>query len=92
MTATRYGKALAAGATTQIPYNFYSEYAPGELGLTVYVDLLLQVSRRKKKRRVNLRLLINFFLKIKDKVSRLVGYNGTITVTDPEGSWFDIQL
>jgi hypothetical protein len=48
LTATRYGKALAAGATTQIPYNFYSEYAPGELGLTVYVDLLVQVSRKKK--------------------------------------------
>ncbi|KAI8877648.1 hypothetical protein K501DRAFT_326420 [Backusella circina FSU 941] len=69
LTATRYGKALAAGATTQIPYNFYSEYAPGELGLTVYVDLLLE-----------------------EKVSRLVGYNGTITVADPEGSWFDLQL
>lgn len=44
MTATRYGKALEAGKSLQIPYNFYSEYAPGEHGLTVFVDLLVDVS------------------------------------------------
>ncbi|KAG1150077.1 hypothetical protein G6F37_011287 [Rhizopus arrhizus] len=27
-----------------------------------------------------------------ESITRVVGYNGTITVTDPEGSWFDIQL
>lgn len=45
LTATRYGKTLAAGASLQIPYNFYSEYAPGEHGLTVFVDLLVDVSK-----------------------------------------------
>ncbi|KAI8088388.1 hypothetical protein BDF21DRAFT_358090 [Thamnidium elegans] len=69
LTATRYGKPLAAGASLQIPYNFYSEYAPGEHGLTVFVDLLVD-----------------------ETVTRVVGYNGTITVTEPEGSWFDAQL
>ncbi|KAI9487791.1 MAG: hypothetical protein EXX96DRAFT_554652 [Benjaminiella poitrasii] len=69
LTATRYGKVLEAGSTLQIPYNFYSEYAPGEHSLTVFVDLLTEQT-----------------------VSRIVGYNGTITVTDPEGSWFDLQL
>ncbi|KAI7901747.1 uncharacterized protein BX663DRAFT_553085 [Cokeromyces recurvatus] len=69
LTATRYGKVIEAGSTLQIPYNFYSEYVPGEHGLTVFVDLLNEQT-----------------------VSRIVGFNGTITVTDPEGSWFDIQL
>ncbi|KAI8060674.1 uncharacterized protein B0P05DRAFT_557798 [Gilbertella persicaria] len=69
LTATRYGLSLGAGASVQIPYNFYSEYVPGEHGLTVFVDLLSEES-----------------------VTRIVGYNGTITVTDPEGSWFDLQL
>lgn len=69
LTATRYGKPLAAGASLQIPYNFYSEYAPGEHGLTVFVDLLIDQT-----------------------ITRVVGYNGTITVTEPEGSWFDLQL
>ncbi|KAI8639371.1 hypothetical protein BD408DRAFT_421497 [Parasitella parasitica] len=69
LTATRYGKTLEAGKNLQIPYNFYSEYAPGEHGLTVFVDLLVDKT-----------------------VTRVVGYNGTITVTDPEGSWFDAQL
>jgi hypothetical protein len=45
LTATRYGKSLAAGSSLQIPYNFYSEYAPGEHGLTVFVDLLVDVSK-----------------------------------------------
>lgn len=44
LTATRYGKALEAGKNLQIPYNFYSEFAPGEHGLTVFVDLLVDVS------------------------------------------------
>ncbi|KAI9358801.1 hypothetical protein BD770DRAFT_435242 [Pilaira anomala] len=69
LTATRYGKTLASGAALQIPYNFYSEYAPGEHGLTVFVDLLVD-----------------------ETVTRVVGYNGTITVIEPEGSWFDAQL
>ncbi|KAI7888504.1 uncharacterized protein EV154DRAFT_309223 [Mucor mucedo] len=69
LTATRYGKTLAAGSALQIPYNFYSEFAPGEHGLTVFVDLMVDKT-----------------------VTRVVGFNGTITVTEPTGSWFDIQL
>lgn len=34
----------------------------------------------------------NLTVVIKESITRVVGYNGTITVTDPEGSWFDIQL
>lgn len=44
LTATRYGKTLEAGKNLQIPYNFYSEFAPGEHGLTVFVDLLVDVN------------------------------------------------
>ncbi|KAG1472419.1 hypothetical protein G6F56_001546 [Rhizopus delemar] len=69
LTATRYRNPLPAEASHQIPYNFYSEYAPGEYGLTVFVDLLFE-----------------------ETITRVVGYNGTITVTDPEASWFDIEL
>ncbi|KAI8969133.1 hypothetical protein BDF20DRAFT_146957 [Mycotypha africana] len=69
LTASRYEKLLQPGSTLQIPYNFYSEFAPGDHGLTVYVDLLNEKT-----------------------VTRIVGYNGTITVTDPENSFFDPQL
>ncbi|CAO3701433.1 hypothetical protein G6F70_008002 [Rhizopus microsporus] len=69
LTATRYGQILSAESSLQLPYHFYSEYAPGEHGLTVYVDLLSENS-----------------------IARVIGYNGTITITDPEGSWFDLQL
>ncbi|KAG0740660.1 hypothetical protein G6F57_003768 [Rhizopus arrhizus] len=69
LTATRYGNPLSAESSLQIPYNFYSEYAPGEHGLVIFVDLLAD-----------------------ETITRVVGYNGTITVTEPEISWFDIQL
>ncbi|KAI8385760.1 hypothetical protein BD560DRAFT_384272 [Blakeslea trispora] len=69
LTATRYGTSLESGASIQIPYNFYSEYVPGEHGLTIFVDLVSEQT-----------------------VTRIVGFNGTMTVTDPEGSWFDFQL
>lgn len=51
MTATRYGQILSAGSSLQLPYHFYSEYAPGEHGLTVYVDLLSEVWLWKEQQR-----------------------------------------
>jgi hypothetical protein len=47
LTATRYGNPLSAESSLQIPYNFYSEYAPGEHGLVIFVDLLADVRKRK---------------------------------------------
>lgn len=47
MTATRYGNPLSAESSLQIPYNFYSEYAPGEHGLVIFVDLLADVRKEK---------------------------------------------
>ncbi|SAM07679.1 hypothetical protein [Absidia glauca] len=65
----RYDSPLVSKATVELPYQFYSEFAPGELALTVYVDLLAD-----------------------GKPVRIVGYNGNITVTDPETSLLDAQL
>ncbi|KAI8344271.1 hypothetical protein BC941DRAFT_365539 [Chlamydoabsidia padenii] len=65
----RYDSPLVSKATLELPYQFYSEFAPGELGLTVYVDLLAD-----------------------GKPVRIIGYNGNITVTDPETSLLDAQL
>ncbi|CAO3673974.1 unnamed protein product [Rhizopus stolonifer] len=69
LTATHYGNLLAADSSLQIPYQFYSEYIPGEHGLIIHVDLLSGES-----------------------ISRVVGYNGTVTVIEPETTLFDIQL
>ncbi|KAI8090052.1 uncharacterized protein BX664DRAFT_334581 [Halteromyces radiatus] len=69
LTALRYDTRLPSQATLEVPYEFYSEFAPGELGLTVYVDLVAD-----------------------EKLIRLVGYSGAITVTDPESSLLDAQL
>lgn len=45
LTALRYDLNIPAEGTVEIPYAFYSEFAPGELALTVFVDVLGGVSR-----------------------------------------------
>ncbi|ORZ22093.1 hypothetical protein BCR42DRAFT_367754 [Absidia repens] len=40
LPALRYDARLVSKASLELPYEFYSEFAPGELALTVYVDLL----------------------------------------------------
>ncbi|KAI9251594.1 hypothetical protein BY458DRAFT_589978 [Sporodiniella umbellata] len=69
LTTTRQRHLLLAEASQQIAYNFYSEFAPGEYGLTVFVDFLVE-----------------------DVITRVIGYKGKITITEPEASWFDIEL
>ncbi|KAL0079974.1 hypothetical protein J3Q64DRAFT_1752084 [Phycomyces blakesleeanus] len=69
LTALRYELTIPAQTRANVPYTFYSEYTPGELGLEVFVDL-----------------------QAGDKVIRVVGYSGNITVSEPESSWFDPQL
>ncbi|KAJ8652148.1 hypothetical protein O0I10_012206 [Lichtheimia ornata] len=69
LTALRYDLNIPAEGTVEIPYAFYSEFAPGELALTVFVDVLGG-----------------------EKIVRVTGYDGLITITDPETSWLDPQL
>ncbi|KAG0166257.1 hypothetical protein DFQ28_007758 [Apophysomyces sp. BC1034] len=70
LTAVRYNEvSIAAEAAIDVPYAFYSEFTPGDLDLTVFIDLL-----------------------VGEKAIRVVGYNGTITITEPEVSILDPQL
>ncbi|KAG0170768.1 hypothetical protein DFQ28_009154 [Apophysomyces sp. BC1034] len=69
LTAIRLDTNVSSEATVEIPYTFYSEFAPGELGLTIFVDLLNG-----------------------ENAIRIVGYNGVVTITNPEISWWDPEL
>ncbi|KAI9317634.1 hypothetical protein BX666DRAFT_1856830, partial [Dichotomocladium elegans] len=69
LTALRYNAAVPADGSVDVPFTFYSEFAPGDLALTIFLDVLTE-----------------------EKILRVVGYDGIITVVDPEISWFDPQL
>ncbi|ORZ03408.1 hypothetical protein BCR43DRAFT_483303 [Syncephalastrum racemosum] len=69
LTSLRYDLTIPAEGTVDVPYVFYSEFNPGELGLTVALDMFGG-----------------------EKLFRLTGYSGIVTITDPETSWFDPQL
>ncbi|CAO3611760.1 unnamed protein product [Cunninghamella echinulata] len=69
LTGLRYDVQVASEASVDVPYSFYSEFAPGELSLKLFVDLLTG-----------------------EKIVRVVGYSGTVTITDPETSFLDPQL
>ncbi|CAO3622062.1 unnamed protein product [Cunninghamella blakesleeana] len=69
LTGLRYDVQIASQATAEVPFTFYSEFAPGELALKLFVDLLAG-----------------------EKIVRVVGYSGTVTITDPETSFLDPQL
>jgi hypothetical protein len=56
-----------------VPYKFWSELKPQDLGFTVYVDYSDASDLNKVKHRA-------------------VAYDGTVTIQEPKGSWFDIQL
>ena len=60
-------------APVDVPYRFWSELKPQDLGFIVYVDY-------------------SDASDIKKVVHRAVGYDGTVTVKEPVGSWFDLQL
>lgn len=72
-TTARYNLVLPVGKPVQIPYNFYSEVKPQDLGFTVFVEY-------------------SDASEIQKTVHRVIGYDGTVTVKEPQGSWFDLQL
>ncbi|KAI9259465.1 hypothetical protein BDA99DRAFT_93530 [Phascolomyces articulosus] len=69
LTALRYDLTVTPEGTVEIPYLFHSEFAPGDLALTIFIDVLGD-----------------------EKLLRVVGYEGIVTIVDPETSWFDPQL
>ncbi|ORX55596.1 hypothetical protein DM01DRAFT_1382738 [Hesseltinella vesiculosa] len=69
LTGLRYGMQVAPEEKVDVPFQFYSEFNPGDLSLTVFVDLL-----------------------VGEEMVRIVGYNGVVTITDPETSLLDPQL
>jgi hypothetical protein len=74
-TTAQYSLVLPAGKSipVDVPYKFWSELKPQDLGLTVYVDYSNPADLDKVKHRA-------------------IAYDGTVTVQEPKGSWFDIQL
>ncbi|GAB5586972.1 hypothetical protein Unana1_01872 [Umbelopsis nana] len=70
LSVFKYDLTIPAKQKVAIPYQFHSEFAPQDLGLTVIID----------------------FSDSNKAPLRGVAYNGTVTVTDPEHSIFDVQL
>lgn len=74
-TTAKYSLVIPKGHSVpvDVPYKFWSELKPQDLGFTVYVDYSDPADLNKVKHRA-------------------VAYDGTVTVKEPQGSWFDIQL
>ena len=74
-TAAKYSLVLPASSykPVDVPYRFYSELRPQDIGFTVYVDYSDTSDLKKEKHRA-------------------VAYDGTVTIKEPKGSWFDLQL
>lgn len=74
-TTAKYSLVIPTGHKTpvDIPYKFWSELKPQDLGFVVYVDYSNPADLAKTKHRA-------------------VAYDGSVTVKEPKGSWFDIQL
>ncbi|CAO3659918.1 unnamed protein product [Umbelopsis ramanniana] len=70
LSVYKYDLTIPAKQKVAIPYQFHSEFAPQDLGLTVIID----------------------FSDSNKTPLRGIAYNGTVTVTDPEHSIFDVQL
>lgn len=75
-TIAKYSLVLpaAGGARTgpvDVPYRFYSELKPQDLGFVIYVDYSDTAD-------------------LKGAKYRAIAYDGTVTVKEPVGSWFDI--
>jgi len=73
-SVSKYSLVLPAGGRTgpvDVPYRFYSELKPQDLGFVVYVDY-------------------SDTSDLKAKKYRAVAYDGTVTVKEPQGSWFDV--
>ncbi|TCD63574.1 hypothetical protein EIP91_005213 [Steccherinum ochraceum] len=68
-SSTSYKMPLIQGAKLQLPYQFYSEFKPGDLRLNIWLEHTAEGEKY-----------------------RVQAYDSIITIVEPEGSWFDIQL
>ena len=74
-TTAKYSLVLPPHSVTpvDVPYRFYSELRPQDVGFVVYVDYSDAADPKKTQ-------------------LRTVAYDGSATIREPVGSWFDLQL
>lgn len=74
-TTAKYSLVLPPHSVTpvDVPYRFYSELKPQDVGFVVYVDYSDAADSKKTQ-------------------LRTIAYDGSATIREPVGSWFDLQL
>ena len=74
-TTAKYSLVLPPHSVTpvDVPYRFYSELKPQDVGFVVYVDYSDAADPKKTQ-------------------LRTIAYDGSATIREPVGSWFDLQL
>ncbi|KIK62506.1 hypothetical protein GYMLUDRAFT_502229 [Collybiopsis luxurians FD-317 M1] len=89
LSAMAYGIEMVEGLKLQLPYSFFSEFKPGDLRLSIWVDHLDQVYSRALYRYFVRNQLM--FVKQGEQL-RVIAFDSIVQIVEPEGSWFDFKL